>query len=199
MKHNLSVSANRAGKKTWKISFSFIFNILLSFITASTTSPGNNVPKGVGSGHSGNQKGCGGKDSGDGSGDKSTSKNLPKEEGKGSAGIRKFISENQQLVKEAKDMKNTEATPIFPKNDTFEKKTIGNKTFYTRKSDGCIFQEDLSHYNANTFKGQPHYEVYKNAKDLEKGKRWRSVKWNGEKMQTFFWDYRNDYSHETVY
>ena len=104
----------------------------------------------------------------------------------GSALILKFIKDNAGIYAEAKlSGDGGEPTPVLPRGDTFVKRQIFNETVYERQSDRQLFVEDLSHYKANP-RGLPHYEVYKNDKDLEKGKRQRSVTWDGKRMETFF-------------
>lgn len=103
----------------------------------------------------------------------------------GSAVMLKFVKDNACLYAEAERSNDRgEPTPVLPRSDTFVKRQLFNETVYERQSDKQLFVEDLSHYKANP-KGLPHYEVYKNDKDLEKGKRHRSVTWDGKLMKTF--------------
>jgi hypothetical protein len=97
--------------------------------------------------------------------------------------MKKFLAENPDKVKEAENtLDKREPTPACPRNDKFVKKTLSNQNYNERVSDGDLFVEDLSHYNSNPKKCLPHYEVYKNLRDLENGKRKGSVTWDGKSM-----------------
>lgn len=103
-----------------------------------------------------------------------------------SAKLCEFINAHIAAWEEAETSKDTrEPTPAVSRGVRFEQKRIANKTVYQRQTDGDYFLEDLSHYNSNPAKSKPHYEVYRSDKDLEKGKRHRSVTWDGKLMQKF--------------
>lgn len=98
--------------------------------------------------------------------------------------MRNFLRNNENKVKEAENSRDErEPTPAVQRGIKFTSFTHSNKKYNKRETDGHLFDEDLSHYNSNPAKCSPHYEVYKNLRDLEKGKRDRSVTWDGRPMK----------------
>ena len=100
----------------------------------------------------------------------------------GSAAVRKWVAQNASAVNAARDDKTGEPTPIVPRGVTFTKGRAGGKTYWRRASDGHLFVEDTSHLQAAPSVAKPHYEVYRNTRSLESGRRDRSVTWDGHRM-----------------